>query len=123
MFTGIQFDIINGYARIIDKTNIKQVFPIVYKTNNLTIYEFINEEKSNKNFYIVEIKKSYTREINTNYISYTELMKNYSQVKKSLEIILNKFKDNNIEISLITKNNKYIDTYISFKKSRTFVFI
>lgn len=62
MFNGIQFDIINGYARIIDKTNIKQVFPIVYKTNNLTIYEFINEEKSNKNFYIVENKKSYTRE-------------------------------------------------------------
>lgn len=62
MFNRIQFDIINGYARIIDKTNIKQVFPIVYKTNNLTIYEFINEEKSNKNFYIVENKKSYTRE-------------------------------------------------------------
>lgn len=41
-------------------------------------------------------------------------MKNYTQDKKSLEIILNKFKDNNIEISLITKNNKYIDTYISF---------
>lgn len=43
-------------------------------------------------------------------------MKNYKQDKKSLEIILNKFKDNNIEISLITKNNKYIDTYISFNK-------
>ncbi len=43
-------------------------------------------------------------------------MKNYTQDKKSLEIILNKFKDNNIEISLITKNNKYIDTYISFNK-------
>ena len=41
-------------------------------------------------------------------------MKNYTQDKKSLEIILNKFKDCNIEISLITKNNKYIDTYISF---------
>ena len=41
-------------------------------------------------------------------------MKNYTQDKKSLEIILNKFKDNNIEISLIAKNNKYIDTYISF---------
>ena len=62
LFSGIQFDIINGYARIIDKTNIKQVFPIVYKTNKLTIYEFINEDKSNKNFYIVENKKSYTRE-------------------------------------------------------------
>ena len=62
LFFGIQFDIINGYARIIDKTNIKQLFPIVYKPNKLTIYEFINEEKSNKNFYIVENKKSYTRE-------------------------------------------------------------
>ena len=41
-------------------------------------------------------------------------MKNYTEDKKSLEIILNKFKDFNIEISLITKNNKYIDTYISF---------
>lgn len=52
--------------------------------------------------------------INQNFISYTDLMKNYTQDKKSLEIILNKFKDCNIEISLITKNNKYIDTYISF---------
>ena len=43
-------------------------------------------------------------------------MKNYTQDKMSLEIIFNKFKDNNIEISLITKNNKYIDTYISFNK-------
>ena len=35
-------------------------FAVIYKSH--TIYEFINEEKSNKNFYIVENKKSYTRE-------------------------------------------------------------
>ena len=32
------------HIRVIEKTNIKQVFPIVYKVNNkLTIYYFINE--------------------------------------------------------------------------------
>ena len=60
----------------------------------------------------VSTEEQYNK-INTKYISYTELMKNYTQDKKSLEIILNKFKYNNIELSLITKNNKYIDTYIS----------
>ena len=49
-----------------------------------------------------------------NYNSYSELMKNYTQDKKSLEIILNKYKDNNLELYLITDNNKYKDVYIKF---------
>ena len=114
MFTGIQFDIINGYARIIDKTNIKQVFPIVYKTNNLTIYEFINEEKSNKNFYIVEIKKSYTREINTNYISYTELMKNYTQDKNQVKELLDYIKKNDIKCGLSIKPATKVEEIYEF---------
>ena len=35
--TNLNYTIINGYTQIIEKTNIKQVFPIVYKINNLTI--------------------------------------------------------------------------------------
>lgn len=36
-------EIINGYSLLIEKTNIVQVFPIIYKFNNLTIYEFPKE--------------------------------------------------------------------------------
>ena len=61
IFNNTPVEITNGYTRILEKTNIKQVFPIIYKTKDLTIYEFINEEKSNKNFYIVEHKKAYTK--------------------------------------------------------------
>ena len=38
MLSGKEFDIINIYARIIDKTNFKQIFSIIYKTNNLTSF-------------------------------------------------------------------------------------
>jgi hypothetical protein len=56
----INLEIINGYARVIERTNIKQVFPIVYKINNkLTIYHFINEEVSRRPYYVVEHQKSY----------------------------------------------------------------
>lgn len=41
----IKLEITNGYAYIIEKTKIKQVFPIIYKINNsFTIYYFTNEE-------------------------------------------------------------------------------
>lgn len=41
--------------QVIERTNIKQVFPIVYKINNLTIYEF-PKEYARKQFYIVDNK-------------------------------------------------------------------
>ena len=41
--------------QVIERTNIKQVFPIVYKINNLTIYEF-PKEYVRKQFYIVNNK-------------------------------------------------------------------
>lgn len=56
----INLEIINGYGILIEKTNIKQVFPIMYKINNkLTIYHFINEEVNRRPYYVVEHQKSY----------------------------------------------------------------
>lgn len=54
----INLEITNGYARVIERTNIKQVFPIVYKINNITIYEFPNEY-SKKPYYVVEHNMAY----------------------------------------------------------------
>ena len=104
-----------------DKYNIKIeniVFNNIFLQNkffNISNYitDKVKETYKNIKFLGIFTEEQYNK-INTNYISYSELMKNYTQDKKSLEIILNKFKDNNIELSLITKNNKYIDTYISF---------
>ena len=45
-------EIINGYSLLIAKTNIIQVFPIIYKTNNLTIYE-VPKEYTKKTYYVV----------------------------------------------------------------------
>ena len=53
--TNLNYTITNGYTQIIERTNIKQVFPIVYKINNLTIYEF-SKEYTRKQFYIVDNK-------------------------------------------------------------------
>ena len=56
----IKLEITNGYARVIERTNIKQVFPIIYKINNsITIYHFINEEANKKPYYVVEHNKVY----------------------------------------------------------------
>ena len=55
----INLEITNGYARVIERTNIKQVFPIVYKINSITIYEFPNEY-SKKPYYVVEHNKTYS---------------------------------------------------------------
>ncbi|NMA51129.1 MAG: hypothetical protein GX951_04690 [Mollicutes bacterium] len=51
-------EITNGYTLLIEKTNIVQVFPIIYKTSNLTIYEF-PKEYTKKTYYVVEYNKSY----------------------------------------------------------------
>jgi len=59
----IKLEITNGYARVIERTNIKQVFPIIYKINNsITIYHFINEEANKKPYYVVEHNKEYDLE-------------------------------------------------------------
>lgn len=56
----VKLEITSGYAQIIEKTNIKQVFPIVYKINNLlTIYHFPNYETNKKTYYVVEHNKVY----------------------------------------------------------------
>ena len=51
----LNYTSVNGYIQVIERTNIKQVFPIVYKINNLTIYEF-PKEYARKHFYIVDNK-------------------------------------------------------------------
>ena len=56
--TNMNYTITNGYTQIIEKTNIVQVFPIVYKFNNLTIYEF-PKEYSKKPYYVVEHNQTY----------------------------------------------------------------
>jgi len=53
--TNLNYTITNGFIQVIERTNIKQVFPIVYKINNLTIYEF-PKEYARKQFYIVDNK-------------------------------------------------------------------
>lgn len=47
--------------------------------------------------------------------SYNLLMKNYTQDRKSLEVILNKFKDHDLEIALIIENKKYVNAFVMFK--------
>jgi hypothetical protein len=54
----INLEITNGYARVIERTNIKQVFPVIYYLDNLTIYEF-PKEYAKKEFYIVNNNTSY----------------------------------------------------------------
>ena len=53
----LNYTSVNGYIQVIERTNIKQVFPIVYKINNLIIYEF-PKEYARKQFYIVNNKIS-----------------------------------------------------------------
>ena len=56
--TNMNYTITNGYTQIIEKTNIVQVFPIIYKFNNLTIYEF-PKVYSKKPYYVVEHNMTY----------------------------------------------------------------
>ena len=51
--------IVNGYTKVIEKTNIKQVFPIVYSFNSIIIYEY-PKEYSNKPFYLLNKHQSYS---------------------------------------------------------------
>lgn len=51
---------VNGYIQIIERTNIMQIFPVIYKLDNLIIHEFPKKNMKKKfnihnNFY----KKSY----------------------------------------------------------------
>ena len=51
--------IVNGYTKVIEKTNIKQVFPIVYSFNSIIIYEY-HKEYSNKRFYLLNKHQAYS---------------------------------------------------------------
>ena len=53
--------------------------------------------------------------------SYNELTKNYTQDRKTIDIILNKFKDLNLNIMMVIENNKFIDSLILFEKAKLFV--
>ena len=55
----LNYTSVNGYIQIIERTNIKQVFPVIYKLDNFTIYEF-PKEYAKKEFYIVNNQTSYT---------------------------------------------------------------
>lgn len=63
---------VNGYIQIIERTNIKQVFPVIYKLDNLTIYEFpkyeFPKEYAKKEFYIVNNNTSYNLNELKNYM-------------------------------------------------------
>ena len=54
----LKYTSVNGYIQIIERTNIKQVFPVIYKLDNLTIYEF-PKEYAKKPYYVVEHNKTY----------------------------------------------------------------
>lgn len=54
----LNYTSVNGYIQIIERTNIKQVFPVVYYLDNLTIYEF-PKEYAKKPYYIVEYNMTY----------------------------------------------------------------
>ena len=59
--------------------------------------------------------KEQIKNITTNELySYNGLMKNYTNDKKSLDIILNKYKEFNIEIAMIIENKKFVDAVIMF---------
>ena len=49
----LNYTSVNGHIRIIERTNIKQVFPVVYKLDNITIYEF-PKEYAKKPYYVLE---------------------------------------------------------------------
>lgn len=49
----LNYTSVNGYIQIIERTNIKQVFPVIYKLDTLTIYEF-PKEYAKKPYYVVE---------------------------------------------------------------------
>ena len=54
----LNYTSVNGYIQVIERTNIKQVFPVIYKLDNLTIYEF-PKEYAKKPYYVVEHNMAY----------------------------------------------------------------
>jgi len=48
--------------------------------------------------------------------SYNELTKNYSQDRKTIDLILTKFQDLNLNLMMIIENNKFIDSLILFER-------
>jgi hypothetical protein len=58
-----------------------------------------------------QIKNIITNEL----YSYNELMKNYTNDRKSLDIVLNKYKDFNIELAMIIEDKKFVDAVIMFE--------
>jgi len=41
-------------------------------------------------------------------------MKHYTNDRKSLDIVLNKYKDFNIELAMIIEDKKFVDAFIMF---------
>jgi len=59
--------------------------------------------------------KEQIKNITTNELySYNELMKHYTNDRKSLDIVLNKYKDFNIELAMIIEDKKFVDAVIIF---------
>lgn len=50
--------------------------------------------------------------------SYNELTKNYTQDRKTIDLILNKFKDLNINLMMVIDDNKFIDSLILFERAK-----
>ena len=50
--------------------------------------------------------------------SYNELTKNYTQDRKTIDLILNKFKDLNINLMMVIDNKKFIDSLILFERAK-----
>ena len=49
--------------------------------------------------------------------SYNDLTKNYSQDRKTFDLIQNKFQDLNLNLMMVIDNNKFVDSLILFEIS------
>lgn len=75
---------------------------------NIKYLGMCNKEDINK----LNLEKDY--EI----FSYNELTKNYTQDRKTIDLILNKFKYLNINLMTVIDNNKFIDSLILFERAK-----
>lgn len=78
------------------------------KYQNIKYLGICNKEDINK----LSLEKDY--EI----FSYNELTKNYTQYRKTIDLILNKFKDLNINLMMVIDNKKFIDSLILFERAK-----
>lgn len=78
------------------------------KYQNIKYLGICNKEDINK----LNLEKDY--EI----FSYNELTKNYTQDRKTIDLILNKFKDLNINLMMVIDNKKFIDSLILFERAK-----